>query len=117
MNCRRCDRQTRHKSLPEVPGLVSYARGLCRACSDAAKSDGTLAQYDRLPASGGRNGSRPRSYTADDFEFYVTQYGGTRASNRLGWTRRTRRNAAARLGMNLPALDRALYRHLEREIA
>jgi hypothetical protein len=94
-----------------------HGRGLCSFCYKATTADGTLEQYDCLPASGGKNGSRPRRYTAEDFEWFVDNHGGTREPTKLGWSRRTRRSAATRLGMSLSALDRALYRHMEREAA
>jgi hypothetical protein len=100
-----------------MPGLEMHGRGLCCSCHNAARDDGTLGQYDCLPASGGRNGSRPCSYVVEDFDFYVQMHGGEREPHRLGWSKRTRRSAADRLGMSVQTLDRALYRHLDREAA
>jgi hypothetical protein len=117
VNCRRCERLVHPRKRPDLPGIEMHGRGLCISCHNAAKADGTLEQYDCLPASGGRNGSRPTGHTVEDFGWYVDNYGGEREPTRLGWSRRTRRSAAARLGMSLVTLDRALYRHLDREAA
>jgi hypothetical protein len=49
---------------------------------------------------------RPALHVAED----VADLGGKSAATRVGYTIGSRRSVALRLGMTLPALDRALYR-------
>lgn len=70
---------------------VTVARGLCRVCYFRAERDGTLFDHPRT--------TRPRADVVEDYLMLVE----TRQYS-------TRRDVAARLGMTVDALDRALYR-------
>jgi hypothetical protein len=64
-------------------------------------------------APGSSGLGRPRkaaAVVAEDLDDLAAHYGGRRERSILGWDVRTRRHVAARLGMRLEALDRAVYR-------
>jgi hypothetical protein len=126
-NCRMCDRLLRpRRHAPGTPGVSHDCRGLCAACRVTAKRLGITEQFPPIGFMGGNPGGiltrqpaearqpqLPRrsrtSIIEEDFVFLVEQNGGERNATIIGWTPRTRRLVAQRLGIPQRTLDRALY--------
>jgi hypothetical protein len=121
-HCRMCERAMRpRRDMPGAVGVKHAGRGLCESCRLKAARRGTLNLYQPIGLFGGKRAlgarGRPASHTAEDFAFLVQQNGGERADTLIGWSPRTRRLAAQRLGIRQAALDRALYRDAQKRAA
>lgn len=88
-DCGRCGKAMTSGGARQPGVPVHSRRGLCEGCEVAARRDGTLLDHPALV--------RTRAEVLEDYELLRTDGA-------------TRRQAAARMGMTVDALDRALQR-------